>query len=84
MKATVTSKGQVTIPQAIRRKLELHKGTVLEFDESADHLRAIKCVDLDRMRAVIGVAARELGGKTVTEWMRMLRGPADLPRKPRR
>ena len=33
MKATVTSKGQITIPQAIRQKLKLQPGTVLEFDE---------------------------------------------------
>jgi AbrB family looped-hinge helix DNA binding protein len=53
MKATVTSKGQVTIPLPIRRRLALHKGTVLEFDEEADDLRVSKCADPDRMRSVI-------------------------------
>ena len=84
MKATVTSKGQVTIPLAIRRRLELHQGTVLEFDERADHLKASKCVDSKRMRRVIGIAKRELAGKSVREWMDQLRGPVDLPRSKRR
>jgi AbrB family looped-hinge helix DNA binding protein len=85
MKATVTSKGQITIPLPLRRRLELHKGTVLEFDEDADCLTARKSVDVDRMRAVIGVARKELAGKSVAEWMETLRGPVQLPaRKPRR
>jgi AbrB family looped-hinge helix DNA binding protein len=85
MKATVTSKGQITIPLAIRRKLKLHKGTVLEFDEDADHLKATKSVDVDRMRAVIGIARDKLAGKTVKGWLEELRGPVRLPprRRPR-
>jgi methylaspartate ammonia-lyase len=35
----------------------------LEFDESADHLKATKSVDVDRMRSVIGIARRELAAK---------------------
>ena len=84
MKATVTSKGQITIPLAIRRKLELRRGTVLEFDERADHLKATKCVDVARMRSVIGIAKDELAGKTVRGWMDELRGPIDLPAGKRR
>jgi AbrB family looped-hinge helix DNA binding protein len=79
MKATVTSKGQITIPLAIRRRLELRRGTVLEFDERADHLKATKCVDIARMRGVIGIAKDELAGKTVGAWMDELRGPVALP-----
>ena len=84
MKATVTSKGQITIPLPIRRKLRLHKGTVLDFDEGADHLKATRRVDADRMRAVIGIASKELAGRSVAEWMEELRGPVQLPRKRRR
>lgn len=79
MKATVTSKGQITIPSAIRRRLELRRGTVLEFDEHADHLKATKCVDRERMRGVIGIARGELAGKTGSEWLEELRGPVDPP-----
>jgi len=81
MKATVTSKGQITIPLPIRRKLRLHKGTVLEFDEGADHLKATRKVDADRMRSVIGIARKELAGRSVAEWIEELRGPVQLPRK---
>ncbi len=84
MKATVTSKGQITIPLPIRRKLKLHRGTVLEFDEDADCLKATKCVDADRMRAVIGIGRRELSDKNVAQWMETLRGPVQLPPRRRR
>ena len=84
MKATVTSKGQITIPLPIRRKLRLQKGTVLEFDESADHLKAARQIDAERMRAVIGIAKKELAGRSVAEWLDELRGPVRLPGKRRR
>jgi len=35
MKATLTSKGQITIPIAIREKLGLKPGDQIEFDETA-------------------------------------------------
>ena len=81
MKATVTSKGQITIPLPIRRKLKLHTGTVLEFDEGADCLRATKSVDPERMRSVIGIAREDLGAKTTLQWLEELRGPVELPRR---
>jgi len=81
MKATITSKGQITIPQSIRRKLKLHAGTVLDFDETADHLKATKCADSARMRSVIGIAKKELAGKSTLDWLDELRGPVELPRK---
>lgn len=84
MKATVTSKGQITIPLAIRRKLNLRRGTVLEFDARADHLRATKAVDVDRMRGVVGIAKEELAGKTAREWIDEVRGAVDLPHGKRR
>jgi AbrB family looped-hinge helix DNA binding protein len=79
MKATVTSKGQITIPHAIRRKLGLHPGTVLDFDAGADHLRARKSVDPARMRSVVGVGRSELKHKNLEEWLDELRGPVELP-----
>jgi AbrB family looped-hinge helix DNA binding protein len=83
MKATVTSKGQITIPLAIRRKLKLNAGTVLEFDQEAAYLKATKCVDPERMRSVIGIAKSELAGRTASEWLDELRGPVELPPKKR-
>ena len=81
MKATVTSKGQITIPLPIRRKLKLHTGTVLEFDEHADCLKATKAVDPERMRSVIGMAKEDLAAKTTLQWLEELRGPVELPRR---
>ena len=84
MKATVTSKGQITIPLAIRRRLKLHAGAVLEFDERADCLKAAKAVDPERMRAAIGIGKDELAGRTTLQWLEELRGPVELPALPRR
>ena len=61
--ATLTSKGQVTIPKRIREELGLEAGTEVEFildddgslrvrpkEPPMERLRAIQEVDLDRMR----------------------------------
>ena len=79
MKATVTSKGQITIPLAVRRKLKLVAGTILDFDERADHLKAVKCADPERMRSAIGIAKNELAARSTLEWLEELRGPVELP-----
>ena len=50
--ATVTSKGQVTLPSRLRRKYGIRKGTRLVFLEAAGELRVIKEQDLDRMFSV--------------------------------
>lgn len=45
MIATITSKGQITIPQALRQRLNLKVGDQLEFDEKAPVLTARRVVD---------------------------------------
>lgn len=79
MKATMTSKGQITIPARIRQKLGLSAGAVLNFDEQADHLKATKVADLHRMRSAIGLARKQLARKTTAAWIHDFRGPVDLP-----
>lgn len=45
MKATITSKGQITIPLRLRQKLHLQVGDQLEFDEDSPVLTARRAVD---------------------------------------
>ena len=42
MQATLTSKGQITIPIRVRNRLHLKPGDVLDFDETAPFLKATK------------------------------------------
>lgn len=79
MKATVTSKGQITIPLALRRRFGLRPGTVLDFDENAPQLTARRVVSRQRMARAVGVLERELAGKSASEWLTDLRGEAELP-----
>ena len=45
MKATITSKGQITIPLRLRQKFHLNAGDQLEFDEDAPILTARRAVN---------------------------------------
>ena len=76
MKATLTSKGQVTIPTAIRQRLGLQAGQVLEFDEKAPYILAVPVFDEEAMRAVVGCARGRLR-KTSDEWLDETRGRVD-------
>jgi AbrB family looped-hinge helix DNA binding protein len=79
MTATLTSKGQVTIPRSIREHLRLKPGDILDFDDQAPFLKAHRVVDREKARQLLGSKAKELSGKTVEEWMDWLRGPVELP-----
>ena len=39
--ATLTSKGQITVPQAVRRALGLHAGTKVDFVPLADGFKVV-------------------------------------------
>jgi AbrB family looped-hinge helix DNA binding protein len=80
MKATLTTKGQITIPASIRRKLRLEPGQVLDFDENAPYLKAVPVFDEDEMKSVIGCASNTLG-RASTPWLDETRGPVGLPPK---
>ncbi len=84
MRAAITSKGQITIPLPLRRKLKLYPGTVLEFDANTDHLKATKLFDRAAMFSVIGCAKRKMPRMKREQWLNETRGPVELPPKPRR
>ena len=74
--AKVTSKGQVTIPREIRRRLGVRAGDKLEFEEDAHGVR-VKAVRDGRVfekYAGIGNPGIGKGRKAILKWMRELRG----------
>lgn len=82
MKATITSKGQITIPKKVRQRLNLEPGDVLEFDDSAPCLVARTAFDEEEMRGALGCAKGALRMSSA-EWMEETRGKvADSPEQP--
>lgn len=59
--AKVTSKGQITLPASIRRKLGLRKGSKLIFLEEGKEVRLITEEELERVFMVFERRAEELG-----------------------
>lgn len=78
MKAVLGSKGQVTIPAAIRERLRLEPGQVLDLDESAPYLKAIPVFDEEDMLSVFGCRRGALE-RTSQRWLNQTRGPVKLP-----
>ncbi|MCA9515108.1 MAG: AbrB/MazE/SpoVT family DNA-binding domain-containing protein [Myxococcales bacterium] len=76
MKATLSAKGQVTIPKSLRTRLGLREGQVLEFVERDGALVVTKATPAgDPTLAVYGI----LGPRAAPtdELIEALRGPAD-------
>ncbi len=83
MQATLTSKGQITIPLAIRKRLGLKVGQVLDFDEEAPFVKAVVHFDEAAMRSVVGIAAKASSESSAeqssAEWLDDTRGEVELP-----
>ena len=73
MKARVAERGQVTIPKALRRKLGLVPGTVLDFEVDGGRLVAAKLQPRGPVEAVFGSLGR---GRPTAELVGNLRDPA--------
>jgi antitoxin PrlF len=74
MKATVSEKGQVTIPKPLRDRLGIRRGQVLEFRAERGQLIASKAAPEDAVEAVFGIL--KLGAST-DDLIDELRGPAE-------
>lgn len=74
VKAAIKSRGRITIPAEIRRRLGLKAGDVLEFDEKAPFVKACKAFNREAMRAAIGRGKHRGAGRTSEGWMEYLRG----------
>lgn len=54
MKATVAERGQITIPKALRKKLGIKAGTILDFQIKKSILIAVKVSKENPVDAVYG------------------------------
>jgi len=82
VKATLTSKGQITIPLPIRSKLHLKAGNTLDFDESAPSLKASKTISAEAWNAFGHEAVDPWEGLDIVEVMEDLGGPVGLHSSP--
>ncbi len=71
MKATVSKKGQVTIPKPLRDRMNIRPGDVLDFREEKGRLVVTKAVVKDPMEGVYGILKL---GRTTDDLMISLRG----------
>jgi AbrB family looped-hinge helix DNA binding protein len=71
MKAKVAERGQVTIPKALRERLGIVPGTVLDFVEEQGRLIAQKTEPVDAVDQVFGRLGR---GRNTDEVIQELRG----------
>lgn len=58
--ATVSSKGRITLPLSIRKRLGLRKGSRIVFLEGGDEVRVIREADLDSVFEVFERRGKDL------------------------
>ena len=71
MKAKVAERGQVTIPKALRERLGIVPGTVLDFIEEQGRLIAKKTEPVDAVDQVFGRLGR---GRNTDDIIQEIRG----------
>lgn len=73
MRTIVSEKGQITIPQPLRRQLGIRAGQALDVREEAGRLTLVKADVRDPVEAVYGILKLN---KPTDRLMRELRGKA--------
>lgn len=74
MKTTISEKGQITIPKAVRERLGLRAGQVLEVNEEKGRIVLTKRVAEDSFASVVGVLKLP---QSTDEIIEELRGSAE-------
>jgi AbrB family looped-hinge helix DNA binding protein len=59
MKATVSERGQITIPKRLRDRLGLRPGSVMDFEEAGGRLVGRKLVRADHLDELVGIIRLE-------------------------
>lgn len=75
-KAKITSKGQLTLPVAVRKALNVGVGDVVAFDISPDGIILRNDLPLDRFAKFAGKfrTGRGQSAEEIRRWLRELRG----------
>ena len=71
MLAKVAERGQVTIPKALRERLGIAPGTMLDFDAENGRLVAVKAAEVGKLEALYGRFGR---GRRTDDVVNSLRG----------
>ena len=74
MRTIVYEDGQIAIPEALRDRLGIHPGQVLECREDRGRLVATKADDIDPVEKVYGILK---GQRSTDGWIEDLRGKPD-------
>jgi antitoxin PrlF len=74
--ATITSKGQITVPREIRRVLGVRSGDKLLFESDAKGIRVRPVRSQSAFSKYRGIGNSEIpsGRKGITKWLRRMRG----------
>ena len=76
MTTTVSEKGQITIPKALRDRLGIRPGQELEVKEDHGRLILVKVIEEDPIDRAFGILKLD---KSTDEIMEEMREPAELP-----
>ena len=74
--AKITSKGQITVPREIRRRLGVRAGDKLEFEDNGDGVRVTAVRKESPFAKYMGIGNPGIGKgrKAIQKWLRELRG----------